>query len=211
MNQAKDLEFWNTQPATVTAKRAPKPKRSAAKSKADSSKPVAPEINIELPSGSEGAAAAASKEDEILAYVAGLPDQDEEMPPSLPSPAESLPETLPEAEHGNRGSGRAILKRPSASLGGPCMKRPASGLTLRQRPAASASAVAAVPREAADHEQTLKIRGNLKVVVPPGVTLGCPKCRDSKVGCGTCRRAKGFTLIGGSLVDNYVLKASGFS
>ena len=178
----------------MSAKRAPK--RSAAKSKADSSKPVTVAPEVELPSGSKGAAAAASNEDELLAYVAGLPDKDDELP-SLPSPAESLPESAAD-------SGRSKpLKRPAAaSSGGPKMKKPAA--FVKQRPAASVSADPVVaPAAAADSddqtERTLKVRGNLKVVLPPGVTLGCPKCRDSKVGCGTCRRAKGFTLIGGSL------------
>ena len=205
VKQAKDLDFWNTQPATVSAKRAPKPKRSAAKSKADSSKPAAaPQSSNELPSGSEGAAAA-SNEDELLAYVAGLPDKHDDELPSLPSPAESLPESAIE-------SGRPKpLKRPAAaSSGGPKMKRPAAAF-VKQRPAASVSAdpvaapaaAAAADQEAEKTERTLKVRGNLKVVLPPGVTLGCPKCRDSKVGCGTCRRAKGFTLIGGSLAMFY--------
>ena len=45
--------------------------------------------------------------------------------------------------------------------------------------------------------EVVNLRGNLKVLLPQDVALGCPKCRNSRVGCQTCRVAKGLRLIGG--------------
>ena len=68
---------------------------------------------------------------------------------------------------------------------------PAAPAVPAAAPVAGPGPVAPNP---ADGSTTLRIRGQLSIVLPAGVTVGCPKCRDSRVGCATCRRAKGFTL-----------------
>ena len=39
------------------------------------------------------------------------------------------------------------------------------------------------------------LRNGAKVNKPPGMKLGCSKCRNSKVGCATCRKSQGLILV----------------
>ena len=194
--QASDMDFWKTEPAKVEAKRMAK--RSAAKSKAAA--PAQPSVaagSSELPSGNEAEVEAPSSPPGLPADVQLMDDDKDDVPMSLPSPAESVHD---EARGRGRGRGRGLLKRPAAASSAvpKKMKRPAAAL----RPVAPAAAPAAADEPPADEpsagQRVLKIRGALKVVLEDGMTLGCPKCRDSKVGCGTCRRANGLQLFGGS-------------
>ena len=178
------MDFWKTEPAKVEAKRAAG-KRSAAKSMPKAAAVAQADAEVALPSGSEGHCE--------LECDAGFGA-------SLPSPAGS--------DYDDAGP-RQALKRPAASetADAPVLKRP-SALRAFKRPAASAApapnvAVAAneapapvVAGEVRDGE-VVNLRGNLKVLLPQDVALGCPKCRNSRVGCQTCRVAKGLRLIGG--------------
>jgi len=198
-SEASDMDFWKTDPAKVEVKRAAK-KRSAAKSKAavpvSGAQPSHAAVAIDLPSGNEDEAAPAAGP--------GLPAgprlvEDDDVPMSLPSPAESIHDEDP--GHG-RGRGRG-LKRPAAatSKSVPKMKKPAAAELRLAAPAASDAAppAAAGADEPQEGGRVLKIRGALQVVLEEGMTLGCPKCRDSKVGCRTCRMAQGLRLIGSIL------------
>ena len=98
---------------------------------------------------------------------------------SLPSSPGSLYDVEPA-----RSDGRP-KKRPAASKGpGPVLKRPAAA----ERPAAE-NEPAAEAGNAAPATEILTVRGSLTAHVYPGLVLGCPKCRNSRVGCATCRRA----------------------
>ena len=41
----------------------------------------------------------------------------------------------------------------------------------------------------------IALRNGVKVNKPPGMKLGCTKCRNSKVGCATCRKSQGLILV----------------
>ena len=93
-SEASDMDFWKTDPAKVEVKRAAK-KRSAAKSKAavpvSGAQPSHAAVAFDLPSGNEDEAAPAAGP--------GLPAgprlvEDDDVPMSLPSPAESMMKTL---------------------------------------------------------------------------------------------------------------------
>lgn len=180
------------------------------------------DMDLELPTDSGNEAAAGSDHREELPQVGGVLD-DDDVPMSMPSPAPTneesipaVPESLPRKRPA-ASSSKKVLKRPAVALKRPSASMPSIAAAAAPVPEASSagpvpvapmpSSPAAVPVPAApavagpvapnpadDGSTTLRIRGQLSIVLPAGVTVGCPKCRDSRVGCGTCRRAQGFTL-----------------
>lgn len=138
---------------------------------------------------------------------------------SLPSPAASANELENPADHGRgRGRGRggcggkgpAVKKRPASASGkGGPSKRPASAehavpaASMNDQNEAASGAPHPppdAPRAAPDeHEAEVALRGGNSARLYADISLGCPKCRNSRVGCATCRKANGLWLTNSCL------------
>ena len=112
-----------------------------------------------------------------------LPPPPSEISITLPSPAPSMPPSLPEDPPSPSAAGDAAMEAAddhAASEASP------SAIARLRRPAA-----AKAPPKQPDKPKRKQLG---RLPMPAGVQLGCPRCRQSKIGCAGCRKAAGLVL-----------------
>ena len=163
-------------PVVVAAAKKSKLQKKAAK---DSDVMGAPKRRvIGKRSSSQWAAASSEPEVKVQKRPAGNSKIDVAV---LPSDAETAVDETAEAE----ASEAAIIAASQVSLpsdAGSDGLLPAEAESLPENP---------LPTEPLPEVTVLQLRGNVSILLPSGVELGCAKCRRSRVGCKQCRAANG--------------------